>query len=416
MSGADADVIIIGGGLAGLAAARTLDAAGVDWLLVDAADAPGGRVRTDHVDGFAIDRGFQVLLTAYPEAQRLLDYDALDLHAFLPGALVRVDGAFRPVSDPFRLPSKALGTVRAPIGSLADKLRVASLRRRVREEDPFSVPEQTTLEDLTALGFSERMIDRFFRPFLAGVLLDPELGTSNRMFRFVMKMFAEGDSVLPAGGIEAIPRQLAEHLDPDRLSWSTAVAAVTGREAALAQGGALYAARALLVATDGPGASVLLEDIADPGSRSTATLSFATERPPLSEPMLVLNGEASGPINHLCVPSQIAPGYAPEGAALVSASVVDDGGRDDHSLTRAVRAQLEDWFGPGVRSWRDLGVVRIRHAQPAQPPPALASRQRPVRLGGGRYVCGDHRDNASIDGALGSGRRAAETILADLAA
>ncbi len=416
MSAADTDVLIVGGGLAGLAAARELEEAGVDWLLLDAADAPGGRMRTDVVDGFALDRGFQVLLTAYPEAREVLDYDALDLHAFLPGALVRVEGSLRPVSDPFRLPSRALRTARAPIGSLADKVRVASLRRRVRDEDPFAVPEQTTLEDLRALGFSERIIDRFFRPFLGGVLLDPDLRTSNRMFRFVMKMFAEGDSVLPAGGIEAIPAQLAASLPAGRLRMGTAVAALHGREATLADGDELYARRAVLVATDGPGAATLLEEVDDPGSRATTTLYFAAERPPVAEPMLILDGDDSGPVNHLCVPSQIAPGYAPEGAALISASVVDDGGLRPEALAEAVRTQLRGWFGPGVRTWRLLGAYHVAHAQPAQDPPALAEPVRAHRLGAGRYVAGDHRENASINGALRSGRRAAEAVLADTAA
>ena len=408
------DVLVIGGGLAGLAAAHHLEGAGADWALLEAGEAPGGRVRTDHLDGFALDRGFQALLTAYPEARAMLDYSALDLHAFEPGALVWTQDRLSRVSDPVRDPRSALATLRAPVGSPVDKLRVVALRRAVRREDPFEVPESTTAQDLEALGFSPRMVERFWRPFLAGVLLDPQLGTSNRMFRFVLRMFAEGDTALPAGGMQAIPDQLASALPAERVHYGTAVAALTGRGVTLSDGDRLRANRAVIVATDGPGAAHLLDDVKDPGSRATTTVYLAAEKPPVERRSLVVDGQSSGPVNHLCVPSEIAPGYAPEGAALVSASVLDDRGLPDEALLDAVRTQLQGWFGPGVRAWRHLRTYRVAHAQPDQSPPALAQPQREVRMGGGRYVCGDHRDNASIQGALVSGRRSASAVLADL--
>lgn len=387
----------------------------MDWRLLEVADRPGGRVRTDTVGEFALDRGFQVLLTAYPEAQAALDYPSLRLGAFEPGALVRVSGRFHQVSDPSRRPGRALRTVRAPVGSLTDKVRVARLRRLAHRDEPFSVADRTTADELAALGFSPLMVERLLRPLFGGIQLDPLLTTSARMFRFVLRMLTDGEAALPAGGMQAIPDQLVAALPAQRVTYRTAVAALSGRDATLASSDRVHARRAVVVATDAPAAASILHDIGDPGSRSVATVYLVAERPPVEEPLLVLDGEARGPVNHLCVPSQVAGGYAPDGAALISASILDDRGLGDDALVEAVRDQLSGWFGPGVRAWRHLRTYRIPHAQPDQSPPRLSPPERDVRLGGGRYVCGDHRDNASINGALVSGRRAAEAVLDDLA-
>ena len=416
------DVAVVGAGLAGLCCARELTARGLDVTLLEASDGVGGRVRTDELDGFLLDRGFQVLLTAYEEAARVLDYGSLDLRAFTPGACVRVGGRFSQVSDPFRRPADLLATLASPVGSLADKARLGLLRRSVRSGPPQRVwerPETTTLAELQRLGFSARMIDRFFRPFLGGVLLDDALGTSSRQFAFVFRAFFEGDSVLPMTGIAAIPEQLAAGLPEGVVRLGTPVAAVGPAEVApngvTLAGGERVAARAVVVAVDGPGAA-RLAGVAAPASRGVLALYFAADRAPLDEPVLLLDGDHGGPVNNACVPSSVAPGYAPAGAALVSASVLatDDPG-DDARLVPAVRDQLRGWFGPQVDGWRHLRTYRIAHAQPAQPPPALTPPERDVRVRPGVYVCGDHRDNASINGAMASGRRAAEAVAADLA-
>jgi phytoene dehydrogenase-like protein len=208
-------IIIVGAGLAGLCCARVLHQAGIPFLIVEASDGVGGRVRTDSVEGFLLDRGFQVLQTAYPEAQAVLDYRDLDLQPFYPGALVYYDGQLHRVGDPLRQPQHFLSTLFSPIGTLADKLRVARLRRRVSQgsiEDLFRRPETSTLAVLKAQGFSDRMITSFFRPFFSTVFFDRELASSSRMFEFVFRMLAAGDTALPAGGMGAIPAQLAGSL------------------------------------------------------------------------------------------------------------------------------------------------------------------------------------------------------------
>ena len=410
------EVVIVGAGLAGLACARELESRGVPWRVLEAADEPGGRVRTDEIDGFLLDRGFQVLLTAYPEARRVLDYPSLDLHAFEPAALVRAHGRFHLLSDPLRRPLRIPATLAAPVGSVVDQIRVALLVRRLRRGDPadaFNATDTTTETALRDAGLSDRIIERLFRPLFAGIQLDATLGTSSRMFAFVLRMLAEGASALPADGMKAIPEQIAAGLPAERIRYGRRVAEVEHQLVKPIVGTPLEAA-AVVVATDGSTAAGMLDDVPDFGSNSVSCVYYAAESPPITEPVLVLDGDGEGPVNNLCVPSVVAPAYAPAGAALVSASVVEDRGVDANELESAVRAQLRMWFGAAVDRWQHLRTYRIPRAQPRQPPGVLEPPQRPVRTESGVYVCGDHRDNASINGALVSGRRAAAAVAADL--
>ncbi|MFL5883007.1 MAG: NAD(P)/FAD-dependent oxidoreductase [Actinomycetota bacterium] len=414
----DDGVYVVGAGLAGLRCARRLHDQGVAVTVLEAGDGVGGRVRTDRVEDFLLDRGFQVLLTAYPEAAEALDYGRLELRPFAPGAIVRTGGKLVTVTDPFRRRSAGLRTLLAPVGTLGDKLKVASLRRRVVAgslEELFARPETTTREALAADGFSDTIVDRFFRPLFGGVLLDRELGTSSRMFEFVYRMLALGDVSLPARGMGAISEQLAGGLPADRVRLGRRVTAVGDGSVLLADGERLPA-RAVVVATDGPTASGLLGgEPPAPASVAARCLYFAADTAPVDEPVIVLDGDGDGPVNSLCVPSAVAPGYAPPGAALVSAAVLDRPGLPrGPDLEAAVLGQLADWFGSGVVAWRHLKTYHIPHAQPAQPPGTLDPPERPGRLRPGLYVCGDHRDNASINGALASGRRAADAVLEDL--
>jgi len=409
-------VVVVGAGLAGLCCARGLHRAGVPVAVIEAQDAVGGRVRTDLREGFRLDRGFQVLLTAYPEALAVLDYAALDLRPFLPGALVRRGSRFHRVSDPWRRPQDALTTLRAGVGTLGDKLRLARLRGNVRRgtlAELMARPQSSTLERLRRAGFSEAMIDGFFRPFFGGILLDRSLAASSRMFDFVFRMMASGGVALPARGMGAIPEQLAGPLPHGSLRLGTAVDGVTPGGVRLVTGETL-AARAVVLAVEGPEAARLLGRPAPPPPRSVVCVYFDAPEPPVGEPVLVLDGDGRGPVNNLCCPSLVAPDYAPAGHALVSATVLDGQALDDPTLEAAIREQLGDWFGAGVAGWRRLAVQRIPHAQPRQEPADLEPAERPVRVERGLYVCGDHRETASIQGAMASGRRAAEALIADL--
>ncbi len=420
----DADVIIVGAGLAGLACAVHLTEAGRSVLVLEASDGVGGRVRSDVVDGFILDRGFQVLLTAYPEAQAMLDYRALDLRSFRPGTLVQVGDKRVLLGDPFRDVRSIPASLAAPVGSPIDKARIGWLRvnsGRGTLEEMWARPETSTAERLVSLRFSDAMVERFLRPLFAGIQLDSSLSTSSRMFDFVFRMLGSGDNAVPANGMGMIPAQLAARLPAGTVRLSSRVAAVSAGSVTLTDS-AVLSAGAVVVATEGPQAARLLGGaVPEPGSNSVACLYFAADRAPFDGPLLLLNGngaspaDGGGPINNVCVPSNVSPNCAPPGRHLVSASIIAarPSGMDratwHQQLDVEGRAQLRRWFGAQVDGWTTLPTYEIAHAQPAQP--SLEPVERPVKVADGLYVCGDHRDQASIQGALVSGRRAAEAIL-----
>ena len=411
-------VVIVGGGLAGLAAARRLVAAGLPTRLLEASDDVGGRVRTDRVDGFLLDRGFQVLLTAYPECRAVLDYPALDLRPFEPGALVRAGGSWHRLADPFRRPGPAVASLLDDLGSWRDKAAVLRLRQRALAgtlEELFRRPATTTRELLESFGFSAAFTTAFLEPWLGGIFLGRDLGTSSRMLDFVMRMMAQGETVLPARGMGAIPRQLASALPAGTVSLDCRVAGLDGSGVRL-DDGTLVPASAVIVATEGDTAARLLDLPVPPRPRSALSLSYAATTPPLRGRDLLLNGEGEGPVNSVVCPSELSPHYAPAGQALITVGVIDAVSPDDATLDLAVRRQLTQWFGAVVSGWRLLRVERIRYAQPDQLPADLEPVAREVRLGAGRYVAGDHRETASLHGALVSGRRAAEAVLTDCGA
>jgi phytoene dehydrogenase-like protein len=404
------DAVVIGAGLAGLAAARQIKSRGRSVIVVEAQDGVGGRVRTDKVDGFLLDRGFQVLLTAYPELKTQIDMNALDLKMFSSGALVMRDGRSSVVTDPFREPRRAAATVFAPVGTLTDKLRIAVLRWRVMHRNAPKIlksEDLSTTDALRDLGFSETMIDRFFRPLFGGIQLDPELRTSRRMFEIIFKSLSEGQSALPANGMSAIPEQMATNLGTENIFLNTqatkietgAVTTVAGR----------VETSAVVVATDQPSASELLRtnEIA---SRVVGCVYFSADAPPTHEKFVVLDGTGQGPVLNAAILSNIAPSYAPPGKHLIVAALPGIIAGDLEAMSRD---QLRTWWGPQVDGWSHIKTYRITHAGPEQLPPFNPKQK--VSLGNGLFVCGDHRDTGSIQGALYSGRRCGEAVLASLA-
>lgn len=416
-------VLIVGAGMAGLSCAVRLHEAGHEVTVLEAASTPGGRVRTERVDGFQLDRGFQVLLTAYPEAHRMLDYDALDLHRFQHGALVFAGGGFHTIADPLRSPLRAWRALAAPFVSVRDLLPLHRLHWGIVRRGPTDIwesEERTAVAELRAHGISEPLIDAFFRPFFGGVFFDRALGTSSRMLDLTYRTFAMGETTLPAGGMDRIPAQLAARLPDGTVRCATRVTSLD-REARIVEiaDGDIFGFDAIVLATSADEAARLLgQDVAAPAWRSTATLYYAADRPPIEDPVLLLDGEGTGPVNHLCVPSNVAPSYAPAGAALISANTVGIPDLPADRLEAAVRDQMGGWFGPQVRGWRLLSVIRIREALPDRSAPSVGGpglSRTSVRHAPGVFLAGDHRADASLNGALESGRLAAEAVLKDAA-
>lgn len=395
------DVLVVGAGLAGLACARALLAAGRSVTVLEAADRVGGRVATDTVDGLRLDRGFQVFNTGYPEAQRVLDLGRLDLQTFDPGALIHRGGRLHRLGDPRRRPTWALSSATAPIGSVKDKAALAALAARAvltPVDRLLRAPEHSSYDALRARGLSDTVIDRFVRPFLSGVFLETELATSSRFLDLVLRSFGRGTQCVPARGMAAIPEQLAEGVDV-RLNHP-----VTGVAPGRVDG---QAARAVVVATAAPAAARLLPGLAVPAMNGVTTHYFLAPEAPVREAAIVLDADRSGPVANTVVLTNAAPSYAP-GRVLVSASVVvGDAGEP------AVRTHLARLYGVDTSGWEHVRAYDVRDGVPDMRPP-LGTLRKPVRLEDGFYVCGDHRDTGSIQGALVSGRRAAAAVMKEL--
>jgi phytoene dehydrogenase-like protein len=412
MAGVDTEVCVIGAGMAGLACALDLQAAGVEVTVLEADDRAGGRVGGPVAgDGVTLDLGFQILLTDYPELQARVDLDALDLRRFDPGARVWTGTELVTVADPRRRPARALSSISAPVGSLADKARLLTLVRdvnRTSAPDLLRRPDGTTMALLRARGFSEAMIEGLWEPLFAGIQLDPDLSVSSRRFAVILRSLARGDSAVPAGGMQALADQLAGQLELGRLRLGTRAEAVDGTTVRVDSGDASRAEQ-VVVAVGGPAAAGLA-GTTDPGSRGVAAWWALAPEAPFPGAAIALDGARTGPVKNVAVMTNVAPEYAP-GRHLVVAAVPVGLDPIPADVETSARRQLTGWFGPVVGEWETVRVDRISHGQPDQSPP-LHPRQR-VALGQGRFVAGDHRDTASIQGALHSGGRAAAAVLAD---
>ena len=399
-------VLIVGAGMSGLTCAVTLHRAGIPFHLFDCENKVGGRVRTDEVDGYRLDRGFQVLLTAYPEAQRFLDYKKLDLQPCYPGSMVWFDNRFHRVADPFRHPIDGMKSLLSPIGTLGDKLRVGMMRMGILSSQ--SVPDNSsTLNALRKMGFGDSMINRFWKPFMRGVFLENELSTTIRKFEETFRYFSKGDTALPQKGIGEIPRQLARLLPSDRIHLETKISKVDS--AAVHSGdGRTWQGRAVVLATEDYHANQLLgikNRAEEWNSVDCLYFSLPVHELPSTEPILHLDGAGTGPINNLTFVSSLCD-CAPQGRSLLSASVIGQKDLPLAEIEQQARDQLTEWFGKKVRNWDFIKGYRIRHAVPTcntmpSPVPAL------TRV----YRCGDYMGLPSIDSAMRTGRQTAEHII-----
>ncbi|MDJ0366735.1 NAD(P)/FAD-dependent oxidoreductase [Hymenobacter sp. H14-R3] len=419
-------VIIIGAGMAGLACATWLHRAGRPVLLLEAADGVGGRVRTDLTpDGFRLDRGFQILLTNYPEARRMFDYGALNLKSFRSGALIQLPGGEETtLENPLHAPLMAFAALASPIGTAKDKLLIGKLVAQLAGRLPAQLlaqPAVSTLEFLRRFGWSEQIINTFFKPFFGGVYLDRELNTASNFFEFVFQQFMQGAAVVPALGIQQLPEQLASRLPVGSIRLNTPVQAISegGRLVHLANGETLATA-AVVLATDGPATARLLS--ASPGlpvaaapatlaARVTTCTYFATAGPAPSHGrrLLHLNAQPRALVHNVAFPAEVSAAVAPAGQGLVSVSTHGEHGLSEEALTAHLRTELAAWFGPVANMWRHLRTYRIEHALPVYT--AGQPVQQELRLGDTLFRCGDWTSYPSLNAALGTGRQVAEMLV-----
>ncbi|MDH6134821.1 phytoene dehydrogenase-like protein [Kitasatospora sp. MAA4] len=418
---ADPDVVVVGAGLAGLAAAGALISAGLDVQVLEATERIGGRMADHQLDGYRLDHGGQLLNTDFPELIRRLDLDELELCTLAPGVQVHSAGRrYRTVGP--QPPAPRQTAARAPLGGSLDKARLGSaLNRLAATPVPrlMARPETTTARALTERGLSPRMVDGFLRPLLTALLSDPALSTSSRVADLVLRGYARGPLCLPAAGTAAVPGRLAEALPPGTVRLGVRVTSV-GAGGVLTEEHGWIGARAVLLATDARSAAELLPGLRLPEFHPVTTYYHSTAGSPLAEAVLLLDAErpsGAAPVSHSLVLSEVHPSYAPAGRSLVATTVLgrrsfDAGG--PAGLEPAVRARLVELYGVSAREWEFLSVRHLPDAVPAMPPPH--NFRRPVRVLAGLYVCGDHRDTSSAQGALLSGRRAALAALRDLGA
>jgi phytoene dehydrogenase-like protein len=407
------DVIIIGAGLSGLSAAVHLHRQGRKVLILEASDRVGGRVKTDFVDGFILDRGFQVLLTAYPEAKMLLNYKDLQLQKMLPGATVLYDGGTFEIADPVRRPMALFSTLFASVGTIRDKINTLWLKNKLQKmsiDDIFTQPEQTTLKQLSDYGFSQKMIQRFYKPFLSGIYLENNLTTSNRMFDFVMKMFSDGDVAVPAFGMEEIPKQLVNQLPKSSIQYLKNVTKIVENALTL-EDGTTFEANQIVIATN---ANEFTKQFL-PNQKTTAqkvtNVYFEAPIAPTKKAVVILNASQNKKwVNNLTVLSNVSKTYAPLGKVLVSVSYNGLAPIEDFELAENMKKELEQWYGQQVHDWKMIKTYRIDYALPIQDTVKNELLISEIKISDTLFICGDHLLNGSINSAFKSGRLVAEVM------
>ncbi len=407
-------ITIIGAGISGLTAAVYLHRSGFDVKIIESSEKAGGRLKTDIINGFRLDHGFQVLLTEYPETKFLLDYEKLNLKRFLPGATVLYDGGQFQIADPFRRPSAIFSTLFAPVGSLKDKINTFFLKNKlvkISVVDIFGQPEIETNLQLKKYGFSQKMIDRFYKPFFSGIFLENDLKTSSNMFDFVMKMFSEGDAAVPELGMEEIPKQLVSILPKNSILYNVKVSKIEN-DKIICENGQVFEAQKIIIATE---ATSFAGDFIPKGKQNfqqVTNVYFESNVAPTKKAVVILNASKNKKwVNNLTVMSNVSSKYAPDGKKLISVSYNGIPDIDDETLAQNIKTELEIWYGNQVQDWKLLKVYRIKYALPNQNHVKNKLDDSDLQINKNLFICGDHLLNGSINAAMKSGRLVAELII-----
>ncbi len=403
---------IIGAGISGLIAATVLEKNGFHPVIIEATDRVGGRVKTDIVDGYQLDRGFQVLLTAYPAAQKYLNFESLELQNFLPGASIYKNGKQEIIGDPIRDTSLLFSTLFARVGTFTDKLKILKLNNRLKKKtisEIFLDKEQSTLSYLMDLNFSSRIIDEFFKPFFSGIFLENKLETSSRMFEFVYKMFGEGHAALPKGGIEEIPKQLLNNLKNTTFKYSTQVSSVIEREIELDNGQKIKS-DFIIIATE---PSKLIQKLKNQSTKwqSCDTLYFETENRTIRKPLIGLITKQKSLINNIFYHTSLETSLKPK-KELLSVTVVDNQNLSGKILIDRVQNELEQ--NCGITTSRFIDMYSIPMSLPKLTELHYEMSPTETLFSESIYLAGDVQLNGSLNAAMISGERAALAVIETL--
>lgn len=403
-------IYIIGAGLAGLIAALELEKAGFSPIILESTDRVGGRMKTDLVDGFRLDHGFQVLNTAYPEAKKYLNLDALKLKIFDPGAVVFEGKNTYTISDPLRNPLKIVSMAFSKVGTFLDKVKMFTLTQELKKksnEEIFASPSIPTHQYLREYGFSEQIIDSFFMPFFRGIFLEKHLNTSSRMFEFIFKMFALGHAAVPEKGMGEIPEMIRRQLSTTQIYFNSPVEKVEDKQIFLRTGDTINADR-VIVAVQPDRIMKQLQGQFAP-ARTVINLYFSLQKSFLLQPMIGLQ-PGNYLINNLVFMNDVSAAYSENGRALLSVTVLESE-LQEKDLILAVQNELESLTGIHAEYFKPVKNYWISYALPQVDDPKYAIPFTECKITENVFLAGDYLLNGSINAAMTSGRIAAEAVI-----
>ncbi|WP_339874039.1 FAD-dependent oxidoreductase [Olleya marilimosa] len=412
MNKQDYKIHIVGAGISGLIAATVLEKNGFSPVIIETTDSIGGRVKTDIVDGYQLDHGFQVLLTAYPAAQKYLNLEALQLQSFIPGASIFKNGKQQIIGDPLRDKSLLLSTVFARIGTLSDKFKILKINNKLKKKslsEIFSTKEQTTKSYLIAFGFSNSIIDNFFNPFFSGIFLENKLETSSRMFEFVYKMFGEGDTALPKGGMQAIPKQISNNLKRTTFKFNTKVATVNDSEIILADGQKIKSDFTIIATEPSKLVNTVNKKVTE--WQSCDTLYFETENRVINKPLIGLIPEKDAVINNIFYHTSLDSDLKGN-KELLSVTVVDNQNLPSDKLIQRVQTELKQYCG--INTSKLIKHYNIPMSLPKLKELKYNALPSQTRLTDTIFLAGDLQLNGSLNAAMIAGEKAALGVLDNL--